>query len=157
MTNDWPRDPARLAELLYERMDAVVIRQMNRGGGQNPLHVPAVDVDLGERKRPLPDDADETTPLCAGYSKDGQYRETIRKPIETQSNRTRWCSKCAAILVDLHPHKHFAANVERGALADGGDPIRSKDDAPHGDCPLCGEAYTGFLPNHIRDECEGAA
>lgn len=156
MTDDWPRDPSALATTLADHLDAVLTRPMTQGGKQYPKHVPAADVNVGERKRPVPTDPDEDTPLCAEYGGDDQYGSAVRKPAGTQRNRTRWCGQCAAILVDLHPRKHFAAPVEPGALADGGDPIRTKSNPSEGLCPLCGADYDGHLPIHIREECEEA-
>lgn len=155
MTNDWPRDPAALARACNATFDEVLIRTMNRGGGQKPLHVPADAVDMSDRERPTPDDPDEYTTLCAAYAQDDQFRDPVRKPIKTQSNRTQWCHKCAAVLADLPPHSYFSAAVEPSADVDG-DPVHSKTCWPEKRCPLCDEAV-GKLPHHIRHDCEGAA
>lgn len=155
MTDEWPRDPSALAGAMEDRIGAVVIRQRNTGNGQRPLHVPAADVDIGERERLTPDASDPTTPLCEEYG-NGGYRETIRKPRDTQANRTRWCSKCGGILADLGAHEHFTAPVEEGAIADGGEPTRRKDKPSDGLCPLCDEDFDGHLPTHIRESCPEA-
>lgn len=156
MTNDWPRDPAALARALDERITETLNRPMTRGGKQYPKHVPADALDLGERKRPVPEDVDERTPLCDAYNSEDQYRRPVRKDAGTQMNRSKWCRTCAAIVADLPPDKHFTVEVTADAVADGGKAIREQAKLGDDPCPLCEEEYTGFLPMHIREDCEAA-